>query len=93
MEQCIMEESDLFLNHNLLINDSITKISVLGSEFHLNKVNNNQVKVGKCTSYFWWKFKSKWTSKWNCKKSFYQLYKLNQLKKYLGDVSLKSLIN
>ena len=104
MEECILKVRKFFLSHNLLINDDKTELIVLGSQYQLNKINEIQIKVGNCSINPSTKIKNlgvifdknlNLNEQINnvCKKSYYQLQRINQLRKYLDQKSLISLVH
>ena len=104
MEKCITKVRNFFLTHNLLINDNKTELIVIGSQYQLNKIDNIQIRVGNCIINPSLKVKNlgvifdqnlNFNEHINeiCRKSLYQLYRLNQLKKYMDTHSLTQLIH
>ena len=102
MESCINEIRSFFLLNDLKINDSKTEIIIFGTKQQLNKLNNIDLHIGNSNI----KISSsvcnlgivmdKNLTMLNqisntCKKSFFQLRKIRQLRKYLDENTTHSL--
>ena len=106
LEQAVSSIRRFMLTHNLKINDSKTEFLIIGSKHSLNEITSNNIKisVGQCEIspaetalnlgvYF--DSKMSMTPHINniTKKSYFQLIKIHQIKKYLTKNVTESLIH
>ena len=103
---CIKLIRQFFLTHQLKINDDKTEFAILGTRQQLSKINmrNIHITVGQSFIYpsdsvvnLGVSIDSKYTFKNHinsiCKKSYYQLIKLNQIKSYVTPKVMESLVH
>jgi hypothetical protein len=104
MNQCIQEVRTWMLQHKLKINDAKTELIIIGGPRQLQKVQNFNITVGTSTIHpvdkvrnlgmiFDKHLNMKDHINSVCKKGFYQLYRLKQIRKYLDRKSVESLVH
>ena len=106
INKCIHEIRHFFLCHQLKINDNKTEFAILGNRQQLRKIYNNDIyiTVGLNRIYpsdtvrnLGFHFDSEMNLSCNinnvCKKSYFQLHKLHQIKYYLSPKILESLVH
>ena len=106
INKCIHEIRQFFLSHQLKINDSKTEFTILGNRHQLRKINNNDIyiTVGLNRIYpsdtvrnlgIYFDSEMSFSSNINniCKKSYFQLHKLHQIKYYVTPKILESLVH
>ena len=104
IENTIRKVRNFFLTHNLSINDRKTELIILGNNYHLSKINNIHINVGTSVIQpsnsvrnlgiiFDKNLSMEQQVREVCKKSYFQLYRLKQLDKYLSSDLLSILIH
>ena len=105
VNSCIHEIRSFFLSHQLKINDSKTEFAILGNKQQLRKIDNNvYITVGSNRIYpsntvknlgFYFDSTMNLSKNINniCKKSYFQLNKLHQIKYYVSPKILESLVH
>ena len=104
LETCIKSVRNFFLTHHLLINDSKTEFMIIGSKHLLSKLENIELRVGNSIILPGDSVKNLGVIFDNClsfenqiqhvtKKSYYHLYRINQIKKYLDCKTLTGVIH
>ena len=106
IEQCVSDIRTFFLTHQLKINDNKTEQLLIGSPIQISKISINEIsiRVGNSTipvshdaRNLGVNFDSTLSFKQHFKnvsrKSYFQLTKINQIKKYLPADTIKSLIH
>ena len=104
LEKCIDDVRRWMLTHRLKINDGKTEFILLGSKQQLAKVNISEISVGNATVkaknevrnlgvFFDSNMSMLRHVNQKCRKGYYELIKIRQIKKYLDDQSLESVIH
>ena len=104
LENCIEAVQSFFLSHNLLINDSKTEFLVVGSKKNHSKINNISLKVGNSNILPSNKVKNfgiifnkhmvfDKQITYVCRRAYFHLYRINNLRKYLHIDTLKTIIH
>ena len=104
LEKCIEDVRTWMLTHRLKINDSKTEFILLGTKQQLEKINISEISVGRASVKAVSKvknlgviFDSNMTMQQNvnqiCKKGYYELTKIRQIRKYLDERAAESVIH
>jgi hypothetical protein len=104
MQECISDVRTWMLTHKLKINDSKTEFLIIGTKQQLSKVQIEEIKVGQScikpvnsARNLGVIFDSNMSMVPHvnqvCKKGYYQLMRLRQIKKYVGNGAMESLVH
>jgi hypothetical protein len=104
METCVSDVHKWMIQHRLMINDTKTEFMILGSRQQLKKLTIDGIKVGNANILPAEQVKNLGVIMENtlsmqkqvnkiCSKSFFQLYKLRQIRRYLKVEATRTLVH